>query len=143
MLENLIVEEVLFIDIETVPLAPEYGHLTEKWQELWQHKMKYYIDNGEPAEELYERAGIYAEFGRIICISAGYVSQKQGELFFRVKSFYDDDERILISDFFTALEKFSRTGKRRLCAHNGQEFDLVLSGSLKAQIGEHCVIGAG
>ncbi len=123
MLENLIIEEVLFIDIETVPLAPEYTRLTEKWKELWEHKMKYYIDNGEPAEDLYERAGIYAEFGRIICISAGYVSQKQGELYFRVKSFYDDDEKVLIGDFFRAWEKFARSGKRRLCAHNGQEFD--------------------
>ncbi len=123
MLENLNIEEVLFIDIETVPLAPEYAKLTEKWKELWAHKMQYHIDNGEPADDLYERAGIYAEFGRIICISAGYVTQKQGELYFRVKSFYDDDEKVLISSFFNAWDKFLRTGKRKLCAHNGQEFD--------------------
>ncbi len=123
MLENLSIEEVLFVDIETVPLAPEYGELTEKWRQLWAHKMQFSINNGEPVEELYGRAGIYAEFGRIICISAGYVTQKQGELFFRVKSFYDDDEKKLISNFFNALQKFARTGKRRLCAHNGQEFD--------------------
>ncbi|MFW6277281.1 MAG: 3'-5' exonuclease [Prolixibacteraceae bacterium] len=123
MLENLNIEEVLFIDIETVPLAPEYGELTEKWRQLWAHKMQFSINNGEPVEELYGRAGIYAEFGKIICISAGYVTQKQGELFFRVKSFFDDDEKKLISNFFNALQKFTRAGKRRLCAHNGQEFD--------------------
>ncbi len=123
MLDNLNIEEILFIDIETVPIAPEYAELTEKWKELWEHKMQYYIDNGESAGGLYERAGIYAEFGKIICISAGYVTQKMGEPFFRVKSFYDDDEKKLIANFFNAWEKFSKNGKRRLCAHNGQEFD--------------------
>jgi len=123
MLNNLNVEEILFIDIETVPLAPEYTELTEKWKKLWEGKMKYHIDNGQPAEELYDRAGIYAEFGRIICISAGYVVQKKGEPFFRVKSFYNENEKDLITSFLDALEQFSRAGKRRLCAHNGQEFD--------------------
>ena len=123
MLHHLNIEEILFVDIETVPLVPEYTELTEKWQKLWERKMQYHIENGEPADELYDRAGIYAEFGKIICISAGYVFQKQGQPFFRVKSFYDDDEKKLIQNFFNALDKFARAGKRRLCAHNGQEFD--------------------
>ncbi len=123
MLHNLDLEEVLFIDIETVPVKPEYRNLNEKWQQLWEHKMRNLIDDGEPAEVLYDRAGIYAEFGRIICISAGYVLQKQNELYFRVKSFYDEDERILLQKFFNNLAAFSRAGKRRICAHNGQEFD--------------------
>lgn len=123
MLQHLNIEEILFLDIETVPLAPEYAELTEKWQHLWERKMQFQINNGEPADELYERAGIYAEFGKIIVISAGYVTQKNGEPFFRVKSFYDDDEKKLIQNFFNALDGFSRAGKRRLCAHNGQEFD--------------------
>ncbi|RIH65253.1 3'-5' exonuclease [Mariniphaga sediminis] len=123
MLHYLNIEEVLFTDIETVPQAPEYNDLNEKWKQLWEHKMQFQINTDEPAEVLYDRAGIYAEFGRIICISVGYVFQKQGELFFRVKSFYDEDEKELIQNFFNALEAFSRKGKRRLCAHNGQEFD--------------------
>ncbi len=123
MLRNLNIEEVLFLDIETVPLAPEYAELTGKWKELWERKMQYQISSGESADELYERAGIYAEFGKIICISAGYVVQKQGAPWFRVKSFYDDDEKKLIQNFFNDLQRFSSAGKRRLCAHNGQEFD--------------------
>ncbi len=123
MLHNLNIEEILFLDIETVPLAPEYEELTDKWQRLWEHKMQFQINNGVPADELYERAGIYAEFGKIVCISAGYVIQKQGEPFFRVKSFHHDDEKKLIQNFFNALDGFARAGKRRLCAHNGQEFD--------------------
>jgi 3'-5' exonuclease len=123
MLQNLMIEEIIFIDIETVPLASEYNGLNEKWKQLWEHKMQFQIKNDEPAEFLYNRAGIYAEFGRIICISAGYVFQKNGEYFFRVKSFYDEDEKTLILNFFRALDGFSRAGKRKLCAHNGQEFD--------------------
>lgn len=123
MLENLNIEEVLFLDIETVPTAPNFEELTEIWQKLWEQKMKFQIGEGEIPEDLYERAGIYAEFGKIICISAGYATQKKGEKFFRVKSFYDDEEKKLISNFFNALEKFAKAGKRKLCAHNGQEFD--------------------
>lgn len=123
MLRNLNIEEVLFLDIETVPLAPEYTELTKKWQQLWERKMQFQINNGDPAEELYQRAGIYAEFGKIVCISVGYVVQKQDELSFRAKSFYDDDEKTLIQNFFKALDGFTHSGKRRLCAHNGHEFD--------------------
>lgn len=123
MLQNLNIEEVLFLDIETVPITAEYEQLSENWQKLWAHKMQFQIDEGNSAKELYTRAGIYAEFGKIVCISAGYVSQKHGEYFFRVKSFYDSDEKKLIGNFFSAWEKFSRAGKCRLCGHNGQEFD--------------------
>jgi DNA polymerase elongation subunit (family B) len=123
MLENLPLEEVLFIDIETVPDVSDYDKLTDNWKKLWERKMQYKIDEGEPADELYNRAGIYAEFGRIICISAGYITQINHELTFRVKSFSDENEKTLIDNFFLALKQFSKSGKRRLCAHNGQEFD--------------------
>lgn len=123
MLQNLNIEEVLFLDIETVPIAPEYEELTENWKKLWEHKMQFKIDGGEPPEDLYESAGIYAEFGKIVCISAGYVYQKKGEYYFRVKSFFGDDEKKLISQFFNDLDKFARAGKRKLCGHNAQVFD--------------------
>jgi len=123
MLSQLNIEEVLFLDIETVPFAPEFSDLSENWQKLWKGKMQFRIENGELPDELYERAGIYAEFGKIVCISAGYVTQKKGEQFFRVKSFYEEDEKKLISNFFNAWGKFAKAGKKRLCGHNGQEFD--------------------
>ena len=97
MLNDLNIEEVLFIDIETAPIAPEFGKLSENWQKLWEQKMKSQLKEDETAEDLYQRAGIYAEFGRIICISMGYVAQKEGEKFYRVKSFYDENEKILIN----------------------------------------------
>jgi predicted PolB exonuclease-like 3'-5' exonuclease len=123
MLNELNIEDVLFIDIETAPLAPEFGKLSETWQKLWEHKMKTQLTENETAEDLYNRAGIYAEFGRIICISMGYITIKEGEKFYRVKSFYDENEKILINNFFQAIQKFMKAGKSKLCAHNGQEFD--------------------
>lgn len=123
MLDNLNTEEILFVDIETAPAVGNFDNLPENWQKLWEHKMKFQLKENEAASQVYERAGIYAEFGKIICISAGYLVQKKGELFFRVKSFHHNNEKELLSDFFTALEKFAHHGKRKLCAHNGQEFD--------------------
>jgi hypothetical protein len=123
MLNDLNIEEVLFIDIETAPIAPEFDKLSENWQKLWEHKMKPQLNEGETAKDLYQRAGIYAEFGRIICISMGYVAKKEGERFYRVKSFFDENEKILINNFFQTLQKFMKAGKSKLCAHNGQEFD--------------------
>jgi 3'-5' exonuclease len=123
MLDNLNTDEILFIDIETVPQWPAFGEMPETWQKHWEQKMKYQADENNTPESLFEKAGIFAEFGKIICISAGYIFQKQGEFFFRVKSFYDADEKKLLSGFINALEKFAASGKKRLCAHNGQEFD--------------------
>jgi uncharacterized protein YprB with RNaseH-like and TPR domain len=119
MLHNLNIEEVLFIDIETVPLAPEYNDLNEKWKQLWEHKMQFQINNDEPAEVLYDRAGIYAEFGRIICISVGLFNGNE----FRIKSFYGEDEKILLDDFAQMLNRHYNQSQHLLCAHNGKEFD--------------------
>lgn len=123
MLDQLNIEEVLFLDIETVPLFPAYNEMPGDWQKLWAEKMKNSVSEAVTPSDLYERAGIYAEFGRIICISAGYLFQRRGDWFFRVKSFYDDDEKRLLRHFGDALAKFENVGKKRLCAHNGQEFD--------------------
>jgi len=123
MLDQLNIEEVLFLDIETVPLFPAYHEMPGDWQKLWAEKMKNSVSEAVTPSDLYERAGIYAEFGRIICISAGYLFQRRGDWFFRVKSFYDDDEKRLLRHFGDALAKFENVGKKRLCAHNGQEFD--------------------
>ncbi len=123
MLDQLPIEEILFIDIETVPAVAAYDELTPEWKKLWDDKMKNQASEQASTAELYHKAGIFAEFGRIIVISAGYLYQKKGEWFYRVKSFYDPDEKKLLADFCLALERFGKAGKKRLCAHNGQEFD--------------------
>ncbi len=123
MLENLNTEDILFIDIETAPQYPVFDDMPETFQKLWDKKSTYFRTEGQDAAEVYERAGIYAEFGKIICISAGFLIQKQGERFYRVKSFHDDSEKQLLSQFNQMLERFTSHPGKRLCAHNGIEFD--------------------
>ena len=128
MLENINTEDVLFIDIETAPQYPVFSEVPEIFQKLWDKKSTYFRAEEQSASDVYERAGIYAEFGRIICISAGYITQKQGERFYRVKSFYDDDEKKLLTQFNQMLEKFTNHAGKRVCAHNGMEFDFPYIG---------------
>jgi len=122
MLDQLRLEDVLFFDIETVPGTPDFEVLPEKMQKLWNKKAAI-IGRNEPdltPEQLYPRAGIYAEFGKIVCISCGFVSGNG----FRVRSYYSDEEELLLKDFATLLNK-SYTGQRYLlCGHNSKEFDI-------------------
>jgi 3'-5' exonuclease len=118
-------ENVLFIDIETIPLYPDYNSVPETWQELWNKKADTLRRNeDETAQTLYGRAGIYAEFGKIICISVGFLSWTDGNQTFRMKSFAGDDEKILLTDFANLLRKHYGRPEHRLCGHNIKEFDI-------------------
>jgi len=123
MLDNIRVEDILFLDIETVPLASSYELLDPVMKKLWDKKSKQLKTPEQTSEDVYERAGIYSEFGKIICISVGLIKEKN-PISFRLKSFYGKDEKALLSDFTSMLSKFSKTNKDvLLCAHNGKEFD--------------------
>jgi 3'-5' exonuclease len=123
MLDNIRVEDILFLDIETVPIAPSYELLDPVMRILWDKKSKQLKTPEQTSEDVYERAGIYSEFGKIICISVGLIKEKN-PVSFRLKSFYGKDEKALLSDFSSMLSKFSKTNKDvLLCAHNGKEFD--------------------
>ena len=122
MISKLHLENILFLDIETVPEVQYFSELDKTKQDLWEHKSKYQRKEDETAEDFYERAGIWAEFGKIICISVGYFTFKGALRNFRVTSFYGDEIKIL-KDFKNLLiSHFSET-KHLLCAHNGKEFD--------------------
>jgi predicted PolB exonuclease-like 3'-5' exonuclease len=124
MLEAILPENILFLDIETVPAAPAYDGLPEDFRALWEKKSAYLRKPEQTAEEVYERAGIYAEFGKIICISAGYLIKKEGQRVLRLKSFAGDDERALLAEFAEAAAQFYKAKHHAyLCAHNGKEFD--------------------
>lgn len=123
MFDSICPEDILFIDIETVPQYSKLEEAPEILQHLWDKKSCGFRSEEQQAADVYERAGIYAEFGRIICISAGAMYQKDGKKCYRVKSFYDSDERKLLYDFNSMLEVFTCNPKKKLCAHNGQEFD--------------------
>jgi DNA polymerase elongation subunit (family B) len=123
MLKEVKLEDVLFLDIETVPQTPDYAQLPDDLKPYWDKKATYLIKGDETPETIFGRSGIYAEFGKIICISAGFVVQRDGERYFRVKSFYGDDEIALLSGFSVMLNRFGAKPKANLCAHNGKEFD--------------------
>ncbi len=123
MLDNIRVEDILFLDIETVPAASSYDLIGQTMQTLWDKKSKQFRTPEQTASDVYERAGIYSEFGRIICISVGFIKEKD-PFSFRLKSFFGDEEKTLLSDFSSMLSKFSKTKREALlCAHNGKEFD--------------------
>jgi len=122
MLLNVRPEDIMFLDIETVPAVTSFESLDPVFQELWDKKSKQFRTGEQGVAEAYERAGIYAEFGKIICISVGLIKEKD-PFSFRLKSFYGDDEKILLKEFAAMLTKFSRNKEALLCAHNGKEFD--------------------
>jgi predicted PolB exonuclease-like 3'-5' exonuclease len=124
MLENIDLTQILVLDIETVPQYPSFDDMPENWQYLWRKKATT-LRNVEDLSELevYPRAGIYAEFGKIVCISCGFFSSSGRTYQFRVKSFYGDDEAKLLSEFNHLLERHFSDPTSSLCAHNGKEFD--------------------
>lgn len=125
MLESIALEKIFFLDIETVPLYKNYQLLPENGRKFWDHKAELIKgrDVFQSVEELYERAGIYAEFGKIICISVGIFSFNKQKFQFRVKSFYGDDEKKILEDFSHLLSSYFNVKSNFLCAHNGREFD--------------------
>jgi DNA polymerase elongation subunit (family B) len=115
-------QNILFLDIETVPQYPEYNAAPAEWRILWDKKAERLKEKetDHPAD-VYPKAGIYSEFGRIICISVAFI--KNEKLF--VKSFFSgDNEKKLLTEFAEMVNGFqSRNRDLQLCAHNGKEFD--------------------
>src|SRR5690554_7904617 len=99
MLQQYAIEDVMFIDIETVPQHSSFQEMDEVFQSLWDKKSTFFRTEEQSAADVYQRAGIYAEFGKIVCISAGVVIKQKGELFLRAKSFSDHDEKKLLKEF--------------------------------------------
>lgn len=120
MIQNIPIGKVLFLDIETVPQFRVWSELSETEQKLWDKKTQWQRKEEISAEDFYpERAGIIAEFGKIICISMGML-EKNGTL--KIKSFANDDEKKLLEEFGEVFNSH-RLQNIILCAHNGKEFD--------------------
>ncbi|MEL6916534.1 MAG: 3'-5' exonuclease [Bacteroidota bacterium] len=122
MLYKINLEHILFLDIETVPERESFNELDESKQELWEQKSKYQRKEEFTAEEFYDRAGIWAEFGKILCISVGYFKYKGDIRVFSVTTFHGE-EAIILKEFKTLLDDHFQYPKHVLCAHNGKEFD--------------------
>lgn len=117
---------ILFLDIETVSQYPRYDELPEEWKELWAKKAEVLLRSRETdtIDTIYSRAGIYAEFGKIICISCGLLQGPAEARKLVLKSFYGENEKLLLYSFADMLKKWSAGGESKfLCAHNGKEFD--------------------
>lgn len=118
------IQKVLFLDIETVPIKYKYSELNEREKKFWDQKWKYNPDIHP--DEQYHRAGIYAEFAKIICIGMGYVDAKNEVV---LKAIHHHDEYELLIEFNNLLYRFYQyvfktyNAEYNLCAHNGREFD--------------------
>ena len=124
MLNNIDTSKILFLDIETVPQVYRFQELNDTSKYLWSKKTKYLQEKDQlSAEEVYEKAGIYAEFGKIICISVGFLIQAKGEMQIRLKSFSSLNEKKLLQGFIDLLNTHYNHNSYILCAHNGKEFD--------------------
>ena len=121
MLSQIDLQQVLVLDIETVPQYASADEVPAHFMELWAQKTQYQRRDGETPEAYYHRAGIWAEFGKIICISFGIFVRKGKEFGFRIKSIAADDEQEVLSKFIDILKK--QPEDLILCAHNGKEFD--------------------
>ncbi|AIM60405.1 3'-5' exonuclease [Cellulophaga lytica] len=122
MLHKINLEHVLFLDIETVPEYEDYNQMTDEKKELWAQKTAYKRQDDFTPEEFYDRAGIWAEFGKIVCISVGYFNTKGDVRNFRVTTFFGEED-ILLKEFKNLLTTHFASPKYVLCAHNGKEFD--------------------
>ena len=122
MLKRIPLEHILFLDIETVPQYSQFSDLEPTSKRLWEQKTQYQRKEQYNPEQFYDRAGIWAEFGKIICISVGYFQKKEDFRNFRTRSF-QGEERALLLEFKTLLETHFNRPQHLLCAHNGKEFD--------------------
>ena len=122
MLKKINLSDILFLDIETVPEVEHFSELDNTKQSLWEAKSQYQRKEEFTAEEFYPRAGIWAEFGKIICISVGFFNLQNNARSFRIRSFSGDEKDLLLAFKDLVIAHFSKT-KHLLCAHNGKEFD--------------------
>jgi uncharacterized protein YprB with RNaseH-like and TPR domain len=123
MLTTVKFDNILFLDIETVPQYASFDEVPEPFKKLWEKKSSYFRKENETAASVYQRAGIYAEFGKIICISTGMLGFRNQIPCFRIRSFAGEEEENILAAFKSLLDKVSQTRDVLLCAHNGKEFD--------------------
>ena len=116
-------KDILFLDIETVPKHESWEELLEEEQQLFEKKTAYQRKEDYTAEEFYDRAGIWAEFGKIVCISVAYFAPNEKTYRLRVTSFAGENEKDILFQFKELLINHFSKKQHLLCAHNGKEFD--------------------
>ena len=126
MISNMPLENFLVIDIETVSGQKNFELLSPEWQHLWEEKVIRSIpEQTTPGEYYPNRAGIMAEFGKVVCISIGYFKREKDNYQFRVKSLFGHDEQVLLQDFTSTVDQLEAVHKRWcFTGHNIKEFDI-------------------
>lgn len=122
-LDLIPLENILFLDIETVPQFPRYDDMPQIFKDLWAKKSQRFQTDSLGPQEVYNQAGIFAEFGKIICLSAGYFRTIENRQSLRITSFYGSSEQHILGEFFQLVNLHFGKDKHYLCAHNGKEFD--------------------
>ena len=124
MLRDFPLNDILFLDIETIPAYSNLESAPEIEQRLWRKKSVSLFREERNPDETYDRAGIYAEFGRVICISCGRIRSKpvSNDIRLDIRSFAGENERTILQNFSNFLTRH-QSKQIRLCAHNGKEFD--------------------
>lgn len=126
VLPNVALDQLLLLDIETTPAVADFDHLPAQMQALWMEKIaKIAPDSEDGAGDYAGRAGIYAEFGKIVCITAGFFYLEDNRYHLRLKSFFDDDERVVLDNFLDLVNRFqSKHSRFQFAGHNIREFDI-------------------
>jgi predicted PolB exonuclease-like 3'-5' exonuclease len=117
--------DILFLDIETVANTYDYNAMDERMKVQWSRKAGFLRREKDLTDEAiyHERAGIYAEFGKIVCIAVGkFIETESGDLLLKTKTYAGDNEKDLLADFKSMIEKMD-AATLKLCSHNGKEFD--------------------
>jgi 3'-5' exonuclease len=125
MLNTLQLDNILFLDIETVPEIYRFADVDPATAHLFEAKNQRYKTDEKTFDQVYdEKAGIYAEFGKIICISVGFVRSTATGRMMHLKSYAHDDEETLLRQFSRLLEDNYNAPNKLLCGHNSKEFDI-------------------
>ncbi len=126
MIVKMPIENFLVIDIETVSAVANFTALDENWQHLWEEKVKRALPENISLEEYYPlRAGVMAEFSKVVCISLGYFKKEKGSFQFRVRSIFGHDEKELLQKFIDTVDQLEAVHNQwSFTGHNIKEFDI-------------------
>ena len=123
MIAKSLFEHILFFDIETAPVVYDYYELDEDGKKLFDSKNARFKTEDKTEKDVYnEKAGILAEFARVVCISVGFLNDTRTGRQMRITSFAHEDEETLLKQFSRLLEDHPKYNV--LCGHNSKEFDI-------------------
>jgi DNA polymerase elongation subunit (family B) len=127
--DSIYFHKTLIIDIETVPLYGDWNQLSEELKKHWIHKSGFLSlteeEKADPGLSFQNRAGIYAEFGKVVCIGMGFIIKQNDKYVLRLKSIKNHDEQALLQEFCDTIRTFEQQHKEvLLCGHNIKEFDI-------------------